>query len=238
MANPHLLPPGNTTFGRLSAAASTLQTRSSMPVVHYPQSFTAEQLAAARSSRRLNAQDFPNFPQDTLSGLIPSETATLTLLFPLVRGLVPISQKLSGATQNLTSLGEENDALNEELGDLFSQIANLPLPQTPPSHQDLSVLQSAIRDLSHRVTAPAPLLPHVPAPTPQPQPPARPPPLGKGKNGPNHLTPPPPNQDEDPKYLIPYYDMKLGKAFSDPKRYAQLFPHSYEAGEFEEGPTT
>ena len=44
-----------------------------------------------------------------------------------------------------------------------------------------------------------------------------------------------PNPNEDPKYLIPYYDTKLGMAFGDPKRYAQLYPHSYEAGEFRTG---
>jgi len=78
MANPHQLPPGNCAFGRLSAASSALPTRSSTPAVDYPQSFTAEQLAPGRFSLRLNPRDFPNFSQDTLSGLIPSATATLT----------------------------------------------------------------------------------------------------------------------------------------------------------------
>jgi len=84
MANPHQLLPGNTAFGRLSAASSPLPTHSSTPAVDYPQAFTAEQLA---------------------------------------------------------SLAAENDILKEELHDLSSQIANLPLPQTPPPPQDLSVLQ-------------------------------------------------------------------------------------------------
>ena len=64
-----------------------------------------------------------------------------------------------------------------------------PLPQTPPPHQDLSTLQLAIKDLSHRVTAPSPPLPLAPAPIPQPQLTARPPPPGKEKKGPKH--PPP-----------------------------------------------
>jgi len=159
MANHHQLPSGNTAFGRLSAASSPLQTYSSTPAVDYPQSFMGEQRGATRASLRLNPRDLPDFSQDTLSGLIPSETATLTLLPQLVSGLVTISQELSGVTQKLESITEENDALKEELHDLSSQNGNLPLPQTPPPHQDLSVLLSAIRDLSHRVTAPAPPLP-------------------------------------------------------------------------------
>jgi len=194
MANPHQLPSGNTAFGRLSAASSRLQTCLSTPAVDYPQAFRAEQLAFARSSLRLNPWDFPDFSQDTLSGLIPLETATLTLLSQLVRGLVTISQELSGVTQKLTSLAEENNALKEELHDLSSQIANLVLPQSPPPNQDLSVLQSAIRDLSHRVTAPAPPLPQAPGPTPQPQPPARPPPTRKGKEKAQARPSPPPTK--------------------------------------------
>jgi len=88
----------------------------------------AKQIATARSSLRLNPRDFPAFSQNTLSGLIPSKTATLTLLSQLVRGLVTISQELSVVTEKLPSLAEENDVLKQELYDLSSQIANLPLP--------------------------------------------------------------------------------------------------------------
>jgi len=109
-------------------------------------------------------------------------------------------------------------------------------PRPFPPGQDLSVLQSEIRDLSYYETSPAPLLPLVPAPTPQPQPPARPlPPTRKGKESAQAPPSPPPNTNEDPKFLIPYYDTKLGKAFGNPERYAQLFPHSYEASEFPRG---
>jgi len=135
MVNPHQLPPSNTTFGRLLAASSPLSTGSSTPAVDCPQAFMAEQLAIARSCLRLNPQDFPDFYQDTLSGLIPSETATLTPLSQHIRLLVTISQALSGVTQKLTALAEENDALKEELHDLCSQIANLrltPIPAPPP----------------------------------------------------------------------------------------------------------
>jgi len=192
MANPHQPPPGNTAFGSLWPATSPLPTLSSTPAVDYPQAFTAEQLASARSSLRLNPRDFPDFSQDTLSGLIPSETATLTLLSQIIRGLVTISQEHSGVTQKLTSLAEENDALKEEVHDLSSQIANLPLPQTPPPYKDLSLLQSAIRDLSHCVTAPAPHVPQAPAPTPQSRPTARRLPTSKGKEKARAPPSPPP----------------------------------------------
>jgi len=235
MANPHQLPPGNTAFGKLSAASSPLPMSLATQAVDYPHAFTAEQLASARASLRLNPRDFPDFSQDTLSGLIPSQTATLTLLSQLVRGLVTISQELSGVTKKLTSLAEENDPLKDELHALSSPIANLLLAQTAPPNLYLPVLQSVIRDLSDRLTAPAPSLPQPPAPTPQPQPPAGPPRTRKGKENARAPPSPPPNPSEDPIYLIPYYDTKLGRAFGDPKRYAQLFPNSYEAGEFRKG---
>ena len=40
---------------------------------------------------------------------------------------------------------------------------------------------------------------------------------------------------DDPKYLIPFYDTRLGKAFGNLEKYARIYPHSYEAGEFRRG---
>jgi len=62
-----------------------------------------------------------------------------------------------------------------------------------------------------------------------------PPPTRKGKGKARAPPCPPPNSNEDPKYLIPYYETKLSRAFGDPERYTQLFPHFYEAGEFWRG---
>jgi len=235
MANPHQLPPGNTAFGSLSAASSSLPTRSSTPAVDYPHAFMAEQMALTRTALRLNPCVLPNFYWDTLSRRNLSETTTLTLLSQSVRGLVAISDELPRVTQKRISLARENHAQKEELRDHSSHIVNLPLPQTPPTHQDLSVLQPAIRDLSHRVTAGAPPLTQAPIFTPQPQPPARPLPTRKGTEKAQAPPSHPPKLNEDPKYLIPYDYTKLGRAFRDPESYAQLFPHSYEAGEFPRG---
>ena len=132
MAKPHQLPPGFTAFGKLSAASSPLPKHSSTPGVDYPLAFTAEWLTSARSSLRLNPQHLSDFSQDTFSGLIPSQTATLTLLSQLPRGLVLISQELSGVTQKLTSLTKENKAQEEELHDLSSLMANLRSPRPCP----------------------------------------------------------------------------------------------------------
>jgi len=84
MANCHQVFPGNTAFGRFLAASSPGPTASSTPAVVYSQACTAEQLALARTSLRLNPRDRVNFSQDTLSGLMPSETVTLTLLCQVV----------------------------------------------------------------------------------------------------------------------------------------------------------
>ena len=85
------------------------------------------------------------------------------------------------------------------------------------------------------MTARVPPLPQAPAPTPQPEPPTRPPPTKQGKEKAPAPPSPPPNPDENPKYLIRYYDTKLGRAFFHPERYAQIFPHCCEAGEFRKG---
>jgi len=199
MASPHHLRPANSAVGRLSGASSSMPTQTSTPAIDYPQAFTAEQPESARTCLRVNPCDFPDFSQDTLSGLILSETSSLTILSQLVRRLVTISEELSGGTQKLTALAKEKGALKEELHDLSSQIANLPLPQSLPPHQDISTLQSAIRDLSHRLTAPrTPAPPHPPSPkrpppclSPSPRHAPPRPPLGRGKRRPQHPPPPP-----------------------------------------------
>ena len=57
-------------------------------------------------------------------------------------------------------------------------------------------------------------------------------PSRKGKERARAPPPPRPNAAEDPKYLIPFDDTKLGKAFGDSEKYASLYPHSYEPGEY------
>jgi len=238
MANPHNLPPGNPAFGRLSALNSPLPSRSGTPSTDHPIEFMMRQLAQARSVLRLNTQDFPDPSPDAQAGTLPIEFITIVLLSQLAQGLVTISHELSGLTQAVATISEENDNLREELHDVSSQLAILP---HSPEHQTtpgIADLQASIRDLSHRVSAPAPA-PLSQTPHPQrnlaPPPTAGPPPSTKGKERARAPPTPPSAAADDPKYLIPFYDTRLGKAFGDPEKYARLYPNSYEAGEFRKG---
>jgi len=238
MANPHNLPPGNEAFGRLSVLNSPLLSHSGTPSTDHPIEFMMRQLAQARSALSLSNQDFPDLGPDVQAGTLPIESITIVLLSQLVQGLVTVSHKLSGVTQAVATISEENDNLREELHDISSQLANLPHAQVQPTAPGIADLQASIRDLSHRVSAPIPATPAVVPPpqrVPQPHPTAVPPPSKKGKE--KARAPPTPSSAtaDDPKYVIPLYDRRLGKAFGDPEKYARLYLHSYEAGEFPRG---
>jgi len=238
MADPHQIPLGNPAFGRMSALNSPAPSRSGTPLTDYPLAFMAEQLAQARSTLCLNPRDLLDFSAETLANTIPAESTTVTVLSQLVSGLVTISHELTGVTQMLAKISQENVAIREELHDVFSQLANLPptLDHSPP--QALADLQASIRDLSHCVSAPVPGPPQAPAPTYPAHPPFFIPGPGPSRKVQEKARAPPiptPTTAEDPKYLIPFYDTKLGKAYGDPEKYARLYPHSYEAGEYRRG---
>ena len=193
-----------------------------------PLDFMARQLAQARRALRRSNQDLPDFAAETLSGTIPSEVTTITLLFQLVQGLVTVSHELSGVTKELTTISEENEYLREELHDLSAQLANLPPLSDHQPTQEIADLRASICDLSHRVSAPAPVLHQAPAPTSRAPPPpqtAGRPPSRKGKERAVAPPTPPPAAAEDPKYLISFFDTRFGKAFGDPEKYAKLDPN-------------
>jgi len=235
MANPHNLPPGNTAFGRLSAFNSPLPSRSGTPSTNHPIEFIMRQLAQARSALRLSNQEFPDLSPDAQAGTIPIESITIVLLSQLVQGLVTVSHELSRVTHAVAAISEENENLREELHDISSQLANLPPTQEQQTAPGIADLQASIRDPSHRVSAPIPAPPTL-APPPQratqPHPTAGPPPSRKGNERARAPPTPPSAAADDPKYFIPFYDTRLGKAFGDPEKYAKLYPHSDEAGEF------
>jgi len=196
------------------------------------------QLAQARSALGLSNQDFPDLSPDAQAGTLPIESITIVLLSQLVQGLVTVSHELSGVNQAVATLSEENENLREELHDITSQLANLPHPQEQQYAPGIADLQASIRDLSHRVSAPTPAPPapaHPPQRMSQPPRTAGPPPSKKGKERARAPPTPPSAAAEDPKYLIPFYDTRLGKAFGDPEKYARLYSNSYEAGEFRKG---
>jgi len=190
MANPYNLPPGSAATGRLSALRSTLPSRSGTPSTDHPIEFMIRQLAQARSALRLSNQDFPDLSPGAQAGTLPIESITIVLLSQLVPGLVTVSHELSGITQAVATISEENENLREELHDISSQLANLPHTLEQQTAPGIADLQASIRDLSHRVSAPTPA-PMAPAPPPTektPTPPnCRPPPLqGREKKRPGH----------------------------------------------------
>jgi len=142
------------------------------------------QLAQGRSALRLSNQDFPDLSPDAQAGTLPIESITIVLLCQLVQGLVTVSHDLSGVTQAVATITEENENLREELNDISSQLANLPHTEEQQTVPGIADLQASIRDLSHRVSAPIPA-PPAPAPPPQktplPHPTAAPPPFKEGQ---------------------------------------------------------
>jgi len=238
MANTHNLSPGNEAFGRLSALNSLLPSRTATPSTDHPIEFMMRQLAQARSALRLSNQDFPDLSSDAQAGTLPIESITIVLLSQLVQCLVTVSHEVSGVTQAVATISEENMNLREELQNISSQLANLPHAQEQQTGPGIADLQASIRDLSHRVSGPIPAPPAVVPPpqrTPLPHPTAVPPPSKKCKE---KARAPPTRSSaaaDDPKYLIPFYNTRLGKAFGDPEKYAKLYLHSYEAGEFQRG---
>ena len=140
--------------------------RSGTPSTDQPIEFMMRQLAQARSVLRLSNQDFPDLSPDTQAGTLPIESTTIVLLFQLVQGLVTISHELSGVTQAVATISEENENLREELHNISFQLANIPPSQEQQTDPAIADLQASIRDLSHRVSAPtpAPLAPPPPAP--------------------------------------------------------------------------
>ena len=121
---------------------------------------------------------------------------------------------------------------------ISSHLAYLPRLHEQQTAPGIADLQASIHDLSHRVSAPIPAPPAL-APTPQrapqPHPTAGPLPSRKGKERARAPPTRPSAAADDPKYLIPFYDTRLGQAFGDPEKYAKLYPNSYEAGEFRKG---
>jgi len=196
------------------------------------------QLVEERSALRLRNEDFLDLSPDAQAGTLPIESITIVLLSQLLQGLVTVSHELSEVTPPVATISEDNEILREELHDISSQLANLPHTQQQQTSPGIADLQASIRDLSHRVSAPIPAPRHFPPPHTRhpnriqlPAPPLR----RRVKKGPLHHPHFPQPRLTNLKYLIPFYDTRLGKAFGDPAKYARLYPNSYQAGEFRKG---
>jgi len=192
--------------------------------------------------QRLNftSVQLPILDDHQLSGLSDGETI-----------LVPLSCSTLNA---LASMTRQLDTITTQLGNIQSALHTMP---TWPALQGvIEPINAAIRDLSHRVTAPPP---QAPAPTRPPVPPtgvtthqapatARPPFPPSGATAPPLSRPkaraPPPNKGSSSSFDpdIPRYDVGTRSFYGDPRAYAVKFPDYWEANAFREGkypdPTT
>ena len=163
----------------------------------------------------------------------PAKGSILSILCAAVSGIVTINKQLDTVNTWLAELSKEKQQLREIIHDVSSVLA-----KDVATSEELRPLNSALRDLSHRVSAPPP--PRQPPQAPQAQStgvaPARPPPPALGETpSPWPHDQPAPLDNIDPSVHCPYYDTRHGKMFGNPELYAKAFPHSWEAEQFRAG---
>jgi len=227
-------------FSRNSSRAPSEQ--SSSPELNESHLYTRDFVRETRQRLSFTSTQVPILDDHQLSGLSDGETI-----------LVPLS---CSALNALASMTRQLDTITTQLGNI--QAAVHPMPTWTALESVLTPINAAIRDLSHRVTAPPslappPTRPPVPptgAPTRQAPAPTRPsvPPLGAPAVPlPRPKTrAPPPNKGSssscsfDPD--IPRYDAGTRSFYGDPRAYADKLPNSWEANAYREGmysdPTT
>ena len=141
-------------------------------------SFLSDLFAETRDSLRLPPQLVQNLSPHALSTISAGEGSILSILCAAVSGIVTINKQLDTVNTRLVELSKENEQLREKIHDVSSVLAN-----DVATSEELRPLISALRDLSHRVSAPPP--PRQPPQAPQAQrpttTPARPPPLRQAK---------------------------------------------------------
>lgn len=87
------------------------------------------------------------------------EGSTVSIQHPTVPSIVTISTQLNTVTSHLAEIRKANQELTSSLHNLSSRVAN-----ESATNKDIHPLQTALGDLSHRVTASAPTAPPT-APT-------------------------------------------------------------------------
>jgi len=223
---------------RNSSRAPSAQ--SSSPELSESHLYIRDFVRETRQRLNFTSVQLPILDDHQLSGLSDGETI-----------LVPLSCSTLNA---LASMTRQLDTITTQLGNI--QTALHTMPSWPALQGVLEPINAAIRDLSHRVTAPPPL---APAPTRPPVPPtgatthqapttARPPIPPSGAPAPPSSRPraraPPPNKGSSSSFDpdIPRYDVGTRSFYGDPRAYAAKFPDSWEANAFREGkypdPTT
>jgi len=214
--------------------------QSSSPELSESHLYIRDFVRETRQRLNFTSVQLPILDDHQLSGLSDGETI-----------LVPLSCSTLNA---LASMTRQLDTITTQLGNIQSALHTMP---TWPALQGvIEPINAAIRDLSHRVTAPPP---QAPAPTRPPVPPtgatthqapasARPPvpPSGTTALPPSRpkARAPPPNKGSSSSFDpdIPRYDVGTRSFYGDPRAYAVKFPDSWEANAFREGkypdPTT
>jgi len=223
---------------RNSSRAPSAQ--SSSPELSESHLYIRDFVRETRQRLNFTSVQLPILDDHQLSGLSDGETI-----------LVPLSCSTLNA---LASMTRQLDTITTQLGNI--QTALHTMPTWPALQGVIEPINAAIRDLSHRVTAPPP---QAPAPTRPPVPPtgvtthqasatARPPIPPSGATAPPLSRPkaraPPPNKGSSSSFDpdIPRYDVGTRSFYGDPRAYAVKFPDSWEANAFREGkypdPTT
>ena len=177
------IPPGNQELARaISRAGTPRLTEPASPSPSQrttaPLEFLTDLFAETRDSLRLPPQLVENLSPHALSTISAGEGSILSILCAAVSGIVTINKQLDTVNTRLVELSKENEQLREKIHDVSSVLAN-----DVATSEELRPLNSALRDLSHRVSAPPP--PRQPPQAPQPQltttTPARPPPPHAGQ---------------------------------------------------------
>ena len=232
------IPPGNQGLARAISRAGTprlVEPTSPSPTQRStaPLEFLSDLFAETRESLRLPPQLVQNLSPHALSTISAGEGSILSILCAAVSGIVIINKQLDTVNTRLVELSKENEQLREKIHDVSSVLAN-----DVATSEELRHLNSALRDLSHRVSAlpPPRQTPQAPHAQPTNVAPTRPPPLAPSKiPSPRPHDPPTPLGNIDPSVHCPYYDTNLGKMFGDPELYAKAFPHTWEAEQFRTG---
>ena len=220
-----------------SRAASA---QSSSPELNESHLYIRDFVRETRQRLNFTSTQLPILDDHQLSGLSDGETILVPLSCPSLNALASMTRQL--------------DTITTQLGNIQTALHNM--PTWTALQGTLEPINAAIRDLSHRVTAPHPQAPAAtrppvpptgtttrlpPAPTRPPAPPPRATALPLPRPKPRA---PPPNKSPTPSFDpdIPRYDVGTRSFYGDPRAYADKFPDSWEANAFREGkypdPTT
>ena len=188
------IPPGNQELARAISRAGTprlAEPASPSPTQRTtaPLEFLSDLFTETRDSLRLPPQLVQNLSPHALSIISAGEGSILSILCAAVSGIVTINKQLDTVNTRLVELSRENEQLREKIHDVSSVLAN-----DVATSEELRPLNSALRDLSHRVSAPPPSRQTPQAPPAQPPnvAPARPPPPHQAKfPHPDPMTRPP-----------------------------------------------